>query len=659
MKLTVEQALQKSVSEHKVGNIAEAERLYRAILQVQPAHPDANHNLGLLAVSINKIDMALPLFNAALKANPKIEQFWLSYIDALLAEKQFKNAKRVIKKAKMVGFLGEKFKAAEIQLIRSTQGRAKQSSVGLNPSETEIDSLLTSYKNGKYDEAEEAAILVTREFPNYQFGWKVLGAIFGQKGKKVEAINANQRALQLTPDDAKAYSNLGVTLKEMNRLEEAEASYKQAIALKPEYAKAHNNLGVTLQEQGKLEEAEASYKQAIALKPEYAEAHNNLGVTLQEQGKLEEAEVSYRQAIALQSDYAKAYNNLGATLQELSRLKEAEANFREAIMLKFDFVEAHYNLGIILQKLEKSEEAEASYREAIALKPEYTEAHYNSGNTLKEMGRLEEAEVSYREAIALKPEYAEAHNNLGNTLKELGKLEEAESSYRQAIALKPDYAEAKHLLASLIGEVTNSAPRVYVEKLFNGYASKFDYSLVDELEYRVPKLIAGMILKNHPIGILGSVLDLGCGTGLAGVEIKKYCTYLEGIDLSNSMLEKARNKNIYDKLTHRDILDFLATENLNFDYFISTDVFIYVGDLSDLFRLIKSRNRSGGKLVFSTENTDKEGFCLEKSGRYSHSKTYIESLCKRFNYKLSQLETINLRKEKDIFVEGSLYLLDF
>jgi predicted TPR repeat methyltransferase len=625
MKLTVEQALQKSVSEHKVGNIAEAERLYRAILQVQPAHPDANHNLGLLAVSINKIDMALPLFNAALKANPKIEQFWLSYIDALLAEKQFKNAKRVIKKAKMVGFLGEKFKAAEIQLIRSTQGRAKQSSVGLNPSETEIDSLLTSYKNGKYDEAEEAAILVTREFPNYQFGWKVLGAIFGQKGKKVEAINANQRAVQLTPDDAKAYSNLGVTLKEMNRLEEAEASYKQAIALKPEYAKAHNNLGVTLQEQGKLEEAEASYKQAIAL----------------------------------QSDYAKAYNNLGATLQELSRLKEAEANFREAIMLKFDFVEAHYNLGIILQKLEKSEEAEASYREAIALKPEYTEAHYNSGNTLKEMGRLEEAEVSYREAIALKPEYAEAHNNLGNTLKELGKLEEAESSYRQAIALKPDYAEAKHLLASLIGEVTNSAPRVYVEKLFNGYASKFDYSLVDELEYRVPKLIAGMILKNHPIGILGSVLDLGCGTGLAGVEIKKYCTYLEGIDLSNSMLEKARNKNIYDKLTHRDILDFLATENLNFDYFISTDVFIYVGDLSDLFRLIKSRNRSGGKLVFSTENTDKEGFCLEKSGRYSHSKTYIESLCKRFNYKLSQLETINLRKEKDIFVEGSLYLLDF
>ena len=84
----IEQALQQGVAAHKEGKLQEAERLYRAILQVQPWQPDANHNLGVVAVSVNKADVALPLFKTALGANPKIEQFWLSYIEALIKEKR-------------------------------------------------------------------------------------------------------------------------------------------------------------------------------------------------------------------------------------------------------------------------------------------------------------------------------------------------------------------------------------------------------------------------------------------------------------------------------------------------------------------------------------------------------------------------------------------
>ena len=100
MELTIDQALQQGVAAHKAGKLQEAERLYQAILQTQPTHPDANHNLGLLAVSVNKAEVALPLFKTALEANPKIEQFWLSYIDALIKEKQFENAKEVIDQGK-------------------------------------------------------------------------------------------------------------------------------------------------------------------------------------------------------------------------------------------------------------------------------------------------------------------------------------------------------------------------------------------------------------------------------------------------------------------------------------------------------------------------------------------------------------------------------
>ena len=103
MELTIVQALQHGVAAHKAGKLEEAERLYRAILQSQPLHPDANHNLGVIAVSVNKADVALPLFKAALEANPKIEQFWLSYIDALIKEQQFDNAKLVIEQSKSQG----------------------------------------------------------------------------------------------------------------------------------------------------------------------------------------------------------------------------------------------------------------------------------------------------------------------------------------------------------------------------------------------------------------------------------------------------------------------------------------------------------------------------------------------------------------------------
>jgi thioredoxin-like negative regulator of GroEL len=121
MKLTIEQALQQGVAAHKEGKLEEAERLYRAILQSKPLHPDANHNLGVVAVSVNKADLALPLFKAALEANPKVEQFWLSYINALIKEKQFDNAKQVLEQGKSQGVVGEKVDALKEHLTLMTQ----------------------------------------------------------------------------------------------------------------------------------------------------------------------------------------------------------------------------------------------------------------------------------------------------------------------------------------------------------------------------------------------------------------------------------------------------------------------------------------------------------------------------------------------------------
>ena len=307
MKLTIQQTLRNGVAAHKEGKLEEAERLYRAILQSQPAHPDANHNLGVIAVSVNKAEAALSLFKTALEANPKIEQFWLSYIDTLIKEKQFDNAKQVFDQAKNQGVAGEKLNVLKAQLASINEPENVGS---LSPSQQQLSSLLEHYQNGQFAEAENLATSITHEFPKHQFGWKVLGAVLGATGRKSEAVDANQTAVALSPQDAEAHNNLGNTLQELGRLEEAEASYTQAIALKPDIAEAHSNFGVTLKELGRLDEAETNFRQAIALKPDFAEAHYNLGITLQELGRLDEALASYTQAIVFKPDYAESHRNL-------------------------------------------------------------------------------------------------------------------------------------------------------------------------------------------------------------------------------------------------------------------------------------------------------------------------------------------------------------
>ena len=123
MELTIEQALQRGIAAHREGNLQDAERVYRAILQSQPGHPDANHNLGVIAVSVNKADAALPLFKAALEANPKVEQFWLSYIDALIKEEYFDNAKKTLDEGKKQGVDREKLIGLEKRLASSSLAR--------------------------------------------------------------------------------------------------------------------------------------------------------------------------------------------------------------------------------------------------------------------------------------------------------------------------------------------------------------------------------------------------------------------------------------------------------------------------------------------------------------------------------------------------------
>ena len=399
MELTIDQQLEQAVAEHNQGNLQEAEGLYRAVLQAQPSSAVANHNLGLIAVSMNQSKVALPLFKTALEANPSVELFWLSYIEALIAERQFETAEQLINDSQQKNIASETLQALKKELTS-----AKEDNISLQaPSDADVQKLMHHYESGQYAEAETLAMVITQEFPSHQFGWKVLGALFGQLDRQSDALKANQIAVQLIPQDPAAHYNLSRTLKELGRLEEAESSCRQSIVLKPDYANAHYNLATSLHEIGRLEEAEESYKQAINLEPNLAEAHSNLGNLLHALGRLEEAEASCREAIALQPDYAEAHNNLGNTLQEQGRLDEAENSFRQAISVKPDLAEAYYNLGITLEESGRLKEAAANYIQAVALKSDYTEALHNLSIVQSYMNNLAAEIISLQNILQMDP----------------------------------------------------------------------------------------------------------------------------------------------------------------------------------------------------------------------------------------------------------------
>ena len=134
----------------------------------------------------------------------------------------------------------------------------------LEPSQQQLNDLIKYYQTKQYDNAEKLAVSITKEFPKHPFTWKVLAAALKQNGRIDESLVASKKSVQLNPQDAEAYFNLGIVMQDLGKLDEAEAVYKKAIILKPDH-KAYNNLGIVMQDLGRLDEAEANYKKAIAL----------------------------------------------------------------------------------------------------------------------------------------------------------------------------------------------------------------------------------------------------------------------------------------------------------------------------------------------------------------------------------------------------------
>jgi predicted TPR repeat methyltransferase len=149
-----------------------------------------------------------------------------------------------------------------------------------------------------------------------------------------------------------------------------------------------------------------------------------------------------------------------------------------------------------------------------------------------------------------------------------------------------------------------------------------------------------------------SILDLGCGTGLAGAMFQPLAARLDGVDLSPAMIEKARARGIYDDLVVADLETALGTAGAFYDLILAADTLVYLGDLGTVFRGAAARLAPDGYFLFTTEAKDGDGFELGPKRRWRHSDAYLRATATAAGLSVAGLVAATPRHEANLPVEG-------
>ena len=348
---TLAQTLQRALTCHRQGRLAEAEQIYLAVLAKQPRQFEALHFLGLLKLQQGRAHDALELLTAAAKIKPDATEVLPSMGAALAAVGRHEEA---------LSFWNRILKA--------------------NPGDVDAH-----YNRG---------------------------VTLSQLGRHGEALESYDKALAIRPDHLVALFNRGNVLALLERCEEAVNSYDKAIALSSRYVDALNNRGIVLAKLGRYPSALDSFERALALGPDHLDALNNRGNTLKTLRRYEEAVASYERVLRIQPDHVDALNNLGNALFELERYDQAIARLNAALTITPRDPDVLFNLGRALQEIDRDETALTAFDQVLAARPDNADAWYSRGNSLIKLNRLDDAVTDYERALAIAPDHPYAFDAL-------------------------------------------------------------------------------------------------------------------------------------------------------------------------------------------------------------------------------------------------------
>jgi predicted TPR repeat methyltransferase len=265
------------------------------------------------------------------------------------------------------------------------------------------------------------------------------------------------------------------------------------------------------------------------------------------------------------------------------------------------------------------------------------------------------------QTIELAPGFATAWFALGAIRDRLGERDAAIAAFESARRLDPDdYHGARLQLARLgAGEPAPAMTRTYVRRLFDQYAERYDGALLEHLAYRAPTLlreaVEQVMHQARRLMRFAAMLDLGCGTGLAGAAFRPCVERLVGVDLSPAMIAQASAKKIYDRLEAADIahaLDEEAAHGTVYQLVIAADVFVYLNDLAPIAAGVARVLAPDGVFAFTVETHAGDGVRLLPTLRYAHGETYVRGVLRNAALAVVRLERKSVRSEKGVPVDS-------
>lgn len=344
----------------------------------------------------------------------------------------------------------------------------------------------------------------------------------------------------------------------------------------------------------------------------------------------------------------------GKEFLDQRRFAEAEWQFTQARDREPDNPDVYYCIGLLFADLARPTEALAAFDRTLALDDAHAKAHNNRGSALQQLDRLPEAEAAYRRALELVPNQALPYVNLANVVDQQFRTAEALKIYDLALSRGVDPELIGQYRSSLLGKATTRSPDAWVKSTFDNFAPTFDEHLRG-LKYVVPDAIAQMLERRVTPG--SRVLDLGCGTGWVGASLKPLGLSLVGVDLSERMLVQARGREAYVELHAQEAHAFLAsTATASYDAVVAADVFIYIGQLGQLFAHVLRILRPGGFFAFSVEEASGPDYVLQNTGRYAHSPAYIRRLA-AFRFASLEDRAGAIRLERGQPLHGRVHLM--
>jgi tetratricopeptide (TPR) repeat protein len=528
MELTIDQALLLAVDSHKLGKSQDAEVLYQAILQTHPSHPQANHNLGILAISKKDTRVALSYFKTALEANPNEGQYWISYIGTLIKENQYDFAKSVLKKGREVGLAGAKVDALERQLIEfgansaikkrevnrlllaielREAGRYQEAEDWLSgyltseTSDAEAWSLLSQvYMLNKNDaEAHKALLSAITIDPNLPSIHRNHARFLLRQAKTKEALERAESAYKISGDDPESWLVLASCLAANQRDQDALPLIQKALQARPNYAEAFITSAMIRWRKkdnfGAIKDAEM----AVSLKPHLTQSWVLLGALHYQSENLSGAIEALKKAHELEPTNVKYMVDLGEFLRQAKNIAEAIAILEAATKLSSIDGSAWTNLGVAYQDAGKVEAAKVAYKKALAINPKSAEISSNLGVIAKDAEDWESALWYFEQALQVRPDRVDILVNKALSLVALGQFEAARKAAEYLISLDKTHIPSLLALSSALrGQNKYSEAKTVLEQAIK-YAQQNQDHLANSRKASILRQLAGVHdeLKRH------------------------------------------------------------------------------------------------------------------------------------------------------------------